>query len=349
MSIAQQFSGLPMNELIGAPLSAAADASIRLADSTAGFINKVGFDKDGKVRTVAFGYTKKTPNEDGTSKEDSLQVDVPMLAIVPIPNLQVDEVNILFDMEVKTSEKSESSLDLEARAKASIGFGMFKAEVSGSVSSHSSNTRSSDNSAKYHVDVKAANHGIPEGLARVLDMLATNVSPSLVGTTIKDGDGKELSEEKRKKAETVQNLKKEADAAKIVYSNADSNLDRAIKNLINEAEIRLKKYDTQYEYESEKTEEKTKAMDEVRSSWTTFKQRVRDWIAVLADEEGELKGVAPLFKLKKYDKGAALDLDNDEVFVTLQSNAINAQKNYNKAKLNANEKQTAYDEALMAK
>lgn len=35
MSIAEQFSGLPMDNLIGGPLRAAADASTQLANSTA--------------------------------------------------------------------------------------------------------------------------------------------------------------------------------------------------------------------------------------------------------------------------------------------------------------------------
>ena len=97
-----------MDQLIGAPLRAAADASNQLANSTAEFINRVGFDANGNVQTVAFGYQRRSVNEDGTSNLDEMKVNVPMLAIVPIPNLQVDEVNILFDMEVKQSEKQES-------------------------------------------------------------------------------------------------------------------------------------------------------------------------------------------------------------------------------------------------
>ena len=52
MAIAEQFAGLNMDQLIGGPLSAAADASTQLANSTATFINRVGFDSNGKVRTV---------------------------------------------------------------------------------------------------------------------------------------------------------------------------------------------------------------------------------------------------------------------------------------------------------
>lgn len=75
MAIAEQFAGLQMDQLIGAPLRAAADASTQLANSTADFINRVGFDNAGKVRTVAFGYQKRSTNEDGTSNLDEMKVD----------------------------------------------------------------------------------------------------------------------------------------------------------------------------------------------------------------------------------------------------------------------------------
>ena len=178
MAIAEQFAGLEMDKLIGAPLVAAADASISLANSTADFINRVGFDKNNNARTVKFMYQQRSVNEDGTSNLDEMKVDVPILAIVPIPNLQVDEVNVLLEMEVNHSEKQDLGMDVGATVTGSLGVGWVKVNVSGSVSAHSSHTRSSDNSAKYHVDVRAANHGIPEGLARVLDMMAVNISPS---------------------------------------------------------------------------------------------------------------------------------------------------------------------------
>lgn len=200
-AIADQFKGLDMGALIGGPLTAAADASIMLADSTADFINHVGFDDDGKVRTVAFSYQKKSVNEDGTSNLDEMKLNVPMLAIVPIPNLQLDEVNVLFDMEVKQSETSQKSLDVGVGIKGQMKLGPVKISITGNVSVHQENTRKSDNSAKYHVDVRATNHGTPEGLARVLDMMAANVAPALVGTTITDANGNSLSDKSRQKAE----------------------------------------------------------------------------------------------------------------------------------------------------
>ena len=63
MAIAEQFAGLQMDQLIGAPLRAAADASTLLANSTADFINRVGFDGEGKVQTVAFGYQNRAHSQ----------------------------------------------------------------------------------------------------------------------------------------------------------------------------------------------------------------------------------------------------------------------------------------------
>ena len=134
MSVAEQFAGLDMKSLIGGPLTAAADASILLARSTADFINDVGFDANGKVRTAAFGYERRSANDDGTSNLEEMKVAVPMLAIVPIPNLQIDEVNVLFDMEVKQSEKLEKSTDLGASLSGSAKFGPVKVSITGSVS-----------------------------------------------------------------------------------------------------------------------------------------------------------------------------------------------------------------------
>ena len=58
MSIKDEFAGLDMGSLLGGPLSAAADASSQLADSTAKFIDKVGFNEKRKKHTAVSSYQK---------------------------------------------------------------------------------------------------------------------------------------------------------------------------------------------------------------------------------------------------------------------------------------------------
>ena len=80
-----------------------------------------------------------------------------------------------------SSSTDQSSTDKEATvdAEAKFGWGPFSAKINvhGSVASHSSNTRQSDNSAKYDVKVLARDDGPPEGLMKMLDMLGTAVAP----------------------------------------------------------------------------------------------------------------------------------------------------------------------------
>lgn len=380
MAIGEQFAGLPMDQLIGAPLSAAADASIRLANSTADFINRVGFDANGNVRNVAFKYEKRSMNEDGTSNLDEMKVDVPMLAIVPIPNLQVDEVNILFDMEVKQSEKSDSSLDVGATLNATANFGIVKVNVSGSVSVHQSNTRSSDNSAKYHVDIRATNHGTPEGLARVLDMMAANVAPSLVGSTLKDGNGQNLSEQSRIRAERLKALRQQISQIENRLSAAQDGLSNGIRQLKSVGETQYSDYrgkvqrllnsieNPDKKIEAAKTDaeraELTKqkeenekkqtayqeALDEVGQSWAAFQNQAAENVKMIAGGS-DPEGLSPVFSLMAVDaEGKAVKYGIGESqyasLVMAQKTAVDSQRNVQQIETELFRKKAEYSDAV---
>lgn len=291
MAIANQFSGLDMKNLIGAPLTAAADASMQLAQSTADFINSVGFDADGKVRNVDFGYEKKVNNDDGTVDVQEMKVHVPMLSIIPIPNLQIDEVNVTFDMEVKESEQSESSTDASAAISGSGSILGFKVSVSGSVSSHSSNTRSSDNSAKYHVDVAATNHGTPEGLARILDIMAANVAPSLVSSTAVDEYGNPVSGSDKEKNDKLKAFKAEVKKLNIALNAAEGNFNneltlfkREMKKIENSNEAKIQKKIVEAGDDEEKLNTYTKTQAAVRDSWDEAYKSAADTIKIVSSE-----------------------------------------------------------------
>lgn len=360
MAIAEQFAGLQMDQLIGGPLRAAADASTQLANSTAEFINRVGFDAEGKVRTVAFGYQKRSVNEDGTSNLDEMKVAVPMLAIVPIPNLQVDEVNILFDMEVKQSEKSESSMDMGASVTGTVNLGIVKVSVTGNVSAHQSNTRSSDNSAKYHVDVRATNHGMPEGLARVLDMMAANVAPALVGSTVKDGNGQDLPEKARMKAERLKALRQEISQIENRLSTAKGGFDNSITQLKKIGSSQLSVYQGiatkllnetgDSEDDNTKAEGYSRAMDEVNQSWNAMQNQAADTIKMIADSGVAPSGVSELFALKALDKdGKKTDYKNGEYynsFKTAQDNAVKNMRTVDQIEQELFKKKAEYSDAV---
>ena len=189
MSVASQFSALPMESLIGGPLQAAATAQGTLANITADFINNVGLEDDGgklKARTVEFNYEKpvKTSTTDASTGEVTdtwdvkpMSLNVPLLSIVKSPNLQVKEVNVTFDMEVKASSASQSTNQRDVSVDASWSGWGAKVKFHGAVSNKQESQRSSDTSAKYHVDVLAKDDGAPEGLMKVLDILGEAIQP----------------------------------------------------------------------------------------------------------------------------------------------------------------------------
>jgi len=207
VKMSDQFQGLPMDSLIGGPLTAACDSQVKLARATADFIKVIGFlpppssDSEadpnavGETRTAKFKFKRpvERPSPPATGGEpqtldiveEEVELEVPLLAIVNVPNLSITTVDITFDMEVKSSFSTSAGVDTEAStsAEASAGWGPFSAKVTvqGKVSAHSETTRKSDNSAKYHVAVHAEDRGMPEGMARVMDILQTSIAPRKVG------------------------------------------------------------------------------------------------------------------------------------------------------------------------
>ena len=189
-NVASQFSALPMENLIGGPLQAAATAQGTLANITSDFINNVGLEKSGShlvAKTVDFKYQKpvKTTNPASGAQPQidtwstlDMNLQVPLLTIVKAPNLQVKEVDINFNMEVKASEASSNANSQNASVDASWKGWGAKVKFHGSVSNKNTSQRSSDTSAKYEVKVLAKDDGAPEGMMKVLDILQESIQPS---------------------------------------------------------------------------------------------------------------------------------------------------------------------------
>ena len=189
-SVASQFDNLPMENLIGGPLQAAATAQGTLANITSDFINNVGLEKSGSqlvAKTVDFKYEKPvkvtTPASGSqpateTWKTLDMNMKVPLLSIVKSPNLQVKSAEVNFNMEVKASQTDKNTNSQNASLDASWSGWGAKVKFHGSVSNKNESQRSSDTSAKYDVKVIAKDDGAPEGLMKVLDILGESIQPS---------------------------------------------------------------------------------------------------------------------------------------------------------------------------
>jgi hypothetical protein len=173
-------SQVPFRSVIAGPLSAAVEAQGDAAIASANFIRSVGFDANGKTVSVDFQYVKRSA--DGTSVTSSLTV--PLLTIVPIPYIRIDDMTIAFKTSISatdsSSQKDTQSTSVGAKVEASAGWGPFKASLSGSYSSKkdSSSTRDSKYSVEYTLDVQvhAKQDDMPAGMAKVLGILSDAIT-----------------------------------------------------------------------------------------------------------------------------------------------------------------------------
>lgn len=189
-NMAGYYNDLPMSQLIGAPLKAASDSQIVLASAALDFMLKIGYeyDKDGKVskdqdgnnlpRLIKFNLERPVETPDSI-QVNTIKVQAPFLGLVPIPALLIEDVAIDFQMEVtatnQTSEKTAAEVSVSA-GYSSI-FSPVKVDVTGKVSTTRENTRSTNQTAKYQVHVNARQQPPTEGLARLMDILATCTAP----------------------------------------------------------------------------------------------------------------------------------------------------------------------------
>jgi len=180
MAIGDNFKGLPMADLIGGPLSAAAQAQYQLAETMLAFINAIGFE-DKKTRTLDFDLTRPVDDGSGTIKKETVTINAPLLGLVPIPALLIESVTIDFSMEVKQSLSSKTTVGSEtstsATGKAGWGWWSASATITGKVSTNRENTRSTDNTAKYNVNVVARQQQPQEGMNKLMDLLSSAVDP----------------------------------------------------------------------------------------------------------------------------------------------------------------------------
>lgn len=173
---ADSFKGLPMDEIISAPLSAVNEAQQQLAASSLDFYNKIAFEDGAKTRCLEFDL-KRPVMGPGDVREQEVKVKAPFLGLVPIPSLLIDDVNIDFQMEVTDALTSKSSENVDMSADVTPKWFGSSVSVQGKVRTSRENTRSTDQNAKYQVSVPARQQSQTEGLSKLMDIMESCIEP----------------------------------------------------------------------------------------------------------------------------------------------------------------------------
>ena len=190
------FVGLPIENLICAPIIGAAKGQRALAQETLSFVNDLAFlpkdNKDGSKNPniINVNLDRLTNSQTtGEVKNVNQKIQMPMISLVNIPNFAMDTMEVDFVMNVgQTSTAAthqESSTDTNTSGTvsggASWGWGHVEASathsVAGHVGSSKDNTRGTDFSAKYEVHATAKQLPPAEGMAKFTQIMASVIEP----------------------------------------------------------------------------------------------------------------------------------------------------------------------------
>jgi len=167
---AAEFQALPLDFVVAAPLLAAVRAQAVAAEATRAFLESM---IDPKTHTPVTVDLSSEYDDGAVTKK--VQVKAPLLALVPVPHLRIDALDIHFSYEVTqaihTKNQSDRSLSIGGGTSGLLAK-WVNISVNGSVSSSATREATTNRSGTLEITVHASESPVPEGLARVLSLLA---------------------------------------------------------------------------------------------------------------------------------------------------------------------------------
>lgn len=195
---------IPLDDLVYAPLHALAKSDQQLraqvveAIKSMGSLKQNGQEESVRLNNINIAYEQvRQEGEEGYSV-DSLQVQVPLLSIVPITNLNVEKAEIDFSTEVKAEKGEGGGCAITARICAP-------------------EPRESDFLPRVSYRMKIKSLPATEGVMRLSDMLSSNQIAKKTDTTPVAVDGNLGSEDQKSTWQEVSKLKAKIKKLKQLY------------------------------------------------------------------------------------------------------------------------------------
>ncbi len=206
----QELASIDFASMLGGPLIACVNAQAQAAMSSVNFIKEVGFKKaatPGAAGTdtstsdpiyVVFKYPKEISPYQPAVKADATanppvaaqpavaavyetqQLQVPILTMLPIPFLRIEEATVDFNAKINSVEytKTDSTLKVDASLEASAGWlwGSAKLKVSTSYQKSTQSGNEVNRTYSMAVHIRAVQDEMPAGMDKVLSILENAIS-----------------------------------------------------------------------------------------------------------------------------------------------------------------------------
>ena len=170
----QVFTAMPFSEIIGGPLNAIIEAQIKASNGMARFFLNVGFieDKDGIKRAVSVDFQHTVKRSDGSEEIET--ITMPLITMIPIPNMQIIDGKISLDVEVSQSAEFKDNIDAGGELEGKVGWGPFSVSMKAKASYSRENTRKTDTRAKQHIELNIGQCPLPEGFNLLMERFRNN-------------------------------------------------------------------------------------------------------------------------------------------------------------------------------
>jgi hypothetical protein len=167
----QGIRSLPLSDLLGTTLAAIVKADAEAAKATLEFIEAVGFVQDdgdekvSRLRMAEFQYEKLDQNDE-VSK---FVVSVPLLSLLPIPSIHVQEAKLAFSAKI-TEIAKEAKAPSEPQVSKRLPTARYHLYAKPTASS---GARDQEVRGTFHVEIEVslAQADMPLGLERLFDMM----------------------------------------------------------------------------------------------------------------------------------------------------------------------------------
>ncbi|MDG6223034.1 MAG: DUF2589 domain-containing protein [Candidatus Bathyarchaeota archaeon] len=212
----QELSSIDFESMIGGPLVAVINAQAQAAMSTVNFIKEVGFKKPKTLGIagedtsteepiyVTFKYPKElSPYQPATPGDpdadpaipptdavpavyETQQLQVPLLTLLPIPFIRVEETTVDFNAKINSISyrKTDTNLKVDASTEAKAGwlFGSAKLKVSTSFQRKTQQGNTINRTYSLAVHVKAVQDEMPAGMEKMLSILEGAITSTPAAT-----------------------------------------------------------------------------------------------------------------------------------------------------------------------
>ena len=128
-----------------------------------------------RVRMIDFSFNRKNSQGD----DETVTLQVPLLTMLSIPSLRIDEMTIDFNCKLNSVETHDTSQSLGVDVNVGANAWKIKFNVSASYQYQSSDTEKVQRTYSMKVHVRVVNDEMPAGLERLMNILESVIEEQI--------------------------------------------------------------------------------------------------------------------------------------------------------------------------